>query len=473
MKNGFSFWLSNFIVQVSSRLLSFISNQILIRMITPSIFGIWRVRLPLLSDSLVFLSRDCVRKASARSNKQAETYSLLPFIFGLAISPIAFYLSYKSAPEIEGIGYAFIMTCIGSLLELLGECWAVPQLANENGKPVAFASAFAYLARSIIAVILAHFFFVAEEQPLNLMICFGFVNIIFGVLIILCFLYKCGKPNIELPNMETFKSLRPFLIQGALQWLFSQGEQIILINTNTPEQIGVYGLASDITSLVARLVFAPIETTVFNMSAANAQSPSIIDSICIITRVVVYIGLFAAAFGPSFGPPILTRFYGPKWTNDDVKATLSAFCRVMPFLALNGVTEANVNGSLQQNKLEKYNILLTVIMLFYYFLMYFLGKMYGPSGVVYSNGINMCLRSIMAITVIFKQYGKKWNLLPNMLIMGYFVFIAVIASYIRLLIVIAAFCIAPFIILIFDKEILLYIKDISNTLLHRHDEKKE
>ena len=451
MSSFLSFLGFSFLIQFFSKIISFGSNQLLIRSLPPSLFGLWSVRLSIISDTIVFWSRDGVRKSASRS-KNPKKYSILPLIFGIIISPIVFLINFYSLPNISGFIYAVLLTCLGSIFELIGEIWAIPQLASMEGNILAKVSGPAFLIKSLSAIFLTSFYYKDESSTFNLMISFGLSNLLYGLIIPLGFLFFSGLPNFEFPTKIELISLRPFAFQTILQWLFSQGERLILLFTRTQEEIGVYGFVSDIASLIARLIFAPIESSIFTLCATSNNPP--IESLSMACRFVTYIGLGAMSFGPHLAPPLMKKIYGNKWNNLDSQKSLSTYFKIMPFLAINGITEAYSNARLTSKKLEIYNLLLTFISLIYFILMYYLGKNYGISGTIYSNGINMFLRSLMALYVIFKDFGLIiLNLFPNFFLIILFLIILFlnnlkIINYLILIVLIG------FLILYFEKSIL-------------------
>lgn len=458
MDNFVKFWSSNFLVQVFSKMISFISNQLLVRSLDPSLFGIWSVRLALVQETIVFWARDGIRKAASRS-QNPHKFAILPFLIGLIVSPIIVYISLKSAPEVEGYTLAVIMTAMSSVMELIGEMWAVPQLAVMDGSTTAKVSGPAFLVRSISSIVLSKLFYKQEGEPLPLMLCFGASNIIFGLLVIFGFYFRCGKPKIEFPTRNEYNAIKPFAFQTILQWLFSQGERIVLIASNTPEQIGVYGFVSDISSLIARLVFAPIEAAVFSMCASSA--PLQFDMYSLIVRIVVYIGLCAAAFGPPLAPVVLQTVYSKRWSGDDSKSAMSWFLRIMPFMAFNGVTEAFSNARLSEKSLMYYNILLAIVSSIYFGLIFYFSKIFGTQGAIMANGVNMILRSIMAITVISREFKNFFSLFPNIIQLIAFGSLIYFQNSIRILYVLI---LAPFyglMILFFERH---SIKKLWNSL---------
>lgn len=446
------FWSASFLTQVFARLLSFAANQFLVKMLTPAHFGIWSVRLGLVFETITYWSREGVRKAAARSKENRYKYALLPLFIGLIVAPVVLGIVWRSAPEdVDGFFIACVLTAVGSLLELVGEIWAVPLLAIMSGGALAKVSAAAFLTRSFSVVSLVYLFYDQDSNStLKLMLCYGSTNLLFGVVLVITFFIKCGKPVFEMPTKQELASLKPFAFQTVLQWLFAQGERMVLLMSNTPDQVGVYAFVSDLSSLLARLIFAPLESAVFSLCATSEKPPVEVLSMC--TRLLVYIGLCASAFGPPIGPRVLRVVYGEKWSGEDAKKTLAAFCRVMPMMTLNGVTEAFANARLPPRQLEVYNLILAVVSVIYFGLMYVLSQSYGAAGAVCSNGVNMSLRSIMALYVIFSECGPLLSVFPRPAPFVALVAISFTASYLDVRLVIALIPVVGVLILFAERD---------------------
>jgi oligosaccharide translocation protein RFT1 len=454
MQATLRFWSASFLVQLFARLLSFASNQFLIRLLTPTDFGVWSVNLSLMSETLVFWAREGVRKAATRSRTSHFRYAILPFLLGIVLVPIVVASAFKFAAGGPGFPSAVYLTSAGALCELAGELWAVPQLASLNGGPVAKVTSFAFLVRSFFVVIAVKYYGLLGD-PSRLMLCFGSANFLFGLLIVAGFLFKCGLPTIESPTLAELKSLLPFGFQTILQWLFSQGERMVLLLSSTPEQIGVYGFVSDLSSLVARIVFAPIESSIFSICASSEKVP--VDVLTLASRFVVCIGLAAAAFGPKLAPPILAAIYGAKWTGSEAIATFAAVCRVLPLMALNGVTEAVANARLADRRLELYNVLLAGVTVIYFTLMAVANRYCGPPGAVYANGVNMGIRSAMAVSVIFRECGRLRSIVPLPSVIAAFVGTALLAPFTRYSVVLALVPVVGGLVLFTEKNAIQFL----------------
>ena len=191
------------------------------------------------------------------------------------------------------------------------------------------------------------------------------------------------------------------------------------------------------------------------MCASHKGSDFPMDIFCLSTRFVVTIALFACGFGPSLAPPVLEFVYSKRWSGDESKNALTAFCRIMPMMALNGVTEAFANARLPEKSLMKYNILLACVSGIYFALIFYFSSLYGTEGAIYSNGINMTLRAIMAITVITKEQGFHLELFPNLINVALFVIISFVGVHLRLLYVIGIGFIMGVLVLFSERKTIL------------------
>jgi oligosaccharide translocation protein RFT1 len=368
-------------------------------------------------------------------------------VLGFLIFPVVLVSSLPLCPNVAGFKWAVVLTCVGALFELLGEAWSVPQLAAMRSDIVAQITSFGFLVRSILVVVLTRAFGLESES--RLMLCFGAANLALGITVPIGFLIKSGKPQIELPTIMELKSLVPLALQNGLQWLFSQGERIVLLASSGPEQIGVYGFVSDLSSLVARIIFAPIEAAVFSVCASSEKLPK--DVLSVATHVVVDVGLSAAAFGPPLAPPLLTALYGAKWSGEESQRTFAAICRVLPLMALNGVTEAVANARLSDKRLGLYNLLLAGVTVVYLVLMAGLNRHFGMPGAVYANGVNMAIRSAMALVVVAKECGGIGFLFPSAGIVTVFVGIAAVGHAVPRLVVVGLVPLVASMVLYFER----------------------
>ncbi len=115
-------------LQLGSRLFSFLLNQALLRMATPSAFGTAAIQFELLLNTILFLSREGVRTALLRVKKSGPSItnvSFVPFLLGCPVALATCYLYTRFAGEETSsqpyFHSAVTLYVIAALLELLKE----------------------------------------------------------------------------------------------------------------------------------------------------------------------------------------------------------------------------------------------------------------------------------------------------------------------------------------------------------------
>lgn len=136
---------------------------------------------------------------------------------------------------------------------------------------------------------------------------------------------------------------------------------------------GVYGLVSNLGSLVVRTLFQPLEEAAFAAfsawgAEAKASTPAepaseksgrsstkasgssssssrgeagmklqpLLRALSPMVKAVALLGLLAAAFGPSYSYVLLRLVYGTRWSETEAPAVLAAYSVYVLLLALNG-----------------------------------------------------------------------------------------------------------------------------------------
>lgn len=172
---------------------------------------------------------------------------------------------------------------------------------------------------------------------------------------------------------------------------------------------GVYGVIHNYGSLVARMVFQPIEETsriTFSKMAAEARvaddegdaqavEGQVSAMSTLVSLVLKGVGLFSIMF-PVFGP-----FYarlavqiglGARWYSEETVWTLGVYCLYILAMALNGVTEAFVYATASPGLLGTVNVSLIISSLAFCLSCAVLIEKMGTSGILVANIIGMSIR---------------------------------------------------------------------------------
>lgn len=168
------------------------------------------------------------------------------------------------------------------------------------------------------------------------------------------------------------------------------------------------------------MLFQPIEESSRNMfaktcaadpSSGKASKTGLRESKSLLQNILkIYniISLLAVCIGPTVAPLLLRIVAGSKWADTGAGEVLSTYCFYIPFLAVNGLTEAFVAAVATNSELHTQSILMGV------FFAGFAGASYlflhvwkmGALGLVYANCVNMLFRIIFNLNFI-KSFFKR------------------------------------------------------------------
>ncbi|KAH0538483.1 hypothetical protein FGG08_004932 [Glutinoglossum americanum] len=220
---------------------------------------------------------------------------------------------------------------------------------------------------------------------------------------------------------------RPLLVlgaslfmQSAVKHILTQGDSLLIATFSSLQDQGIYALASNYGSLIARMLFQPIEESSRNLfakmlsSTTKGKKPdaskvqSAANVLADIIRLYVLISIVAAAIGPGVAPVLLRIFAGSRWMSVGAGAVLSTYCYYIPLLALNGVTEAFISSVATSAELHQQSAWMSVFSLGFagagYVFLQVLG--WGAQGLVWANFANMALR-ILWSTYFIAGYLRR------------------------------------------------------------------
>ena len=347
----------NVILQVSFRILTFLMNGLLLRYTTKEMLGIVNVRLMLLVQTVVFITREAFRKAclSKTTNRNwRQVINLLWCVFPLGVLTALLlshiWLNYIEQPDKDKVSnYPFAVVAFASsaCIELLSEqLWVIGQVFLFLKLKVVIEGA-ANFARCLVTVFLVIVF------PNLGIIAFCWAQLAFSIVIVVFyytyFLYHLTK-NVakkdetlkEFPlktvrdffpritHSEPFISLPlanltwSFFKQSFLKKILTEGERFIMtiLQVLTFAEQGIYDVINNLGSLAARSVFMPIEESYYTFFAhtlvrgqiAEQQNPDAAkiasEALEMVLKFVVLTGLTILSFGYSYSFLLLDIYGG-------------------------------------------------------------------------------------------------------------------------------------------------------------------
>ena len=193
---------------------------------------------------------------------------------------------------------------------------------------------------------------------------------------------------------------------------------------------GVYGVINNYGSLVARMIFQPVEETAriaFSKMAAkvklhdkNDERESVMAEFSsmatLLSLILKTLGLFSLLF-PVFGPcysRVAVQFgLGSRWYSEETVHALAVYCFYIFVLGLNGVSEAFVYATAESGILNTVNAsLLTSSLMFCVTAPYLLARM-GTSGILIANILSMTIRIGFNIAYTSRYFSNPERAFPK------------------------------------------------------------
>lgn len=435
-------------VQFLTKLLTFTLNQMLIRFISPTIFGI-STYLEFLLSTILFFSREGVRLSIQRTESKNEqalqtiiNFGSLPMIVGTPLAIAIFYWQYQSAlfqQTILQLSYYKItlsLLAVLIVLEWVAEPIYVIYQYQLNFRLRSKFESLAIFNRCITTFVViagAKYTSIVAETDGMAVLAFAMGQFSYSATICIFYFYSF---------YSTFKkvSLFPTVISGPspyyfepkvlvvwkslfLQMIFKQflteGDKLLINYLCTVEEQGVYSVVANYGSMVARLLFQPIEEYVRLLftrllqdsedSIANAYH--FLQNLSIFYWNLVSLILLAGFSNASFILRIMLGGSVSKWEATDIFEVFPRYVAYIPLLAFNGIFEAFFSSIATSSDIKRFSYFMTLLSIVVLASLYvFIHNMkLGLSGLILSNSVNMLLR-ICYCAVSIKNYFARFNI---------------------------------------------------------------
>lgn len=453
------------LIQVMSRGLTFIGNQVLLRFLSPELLGL-SVQLELFSVFVVYFSRESLRVALQRTpQRQSPTggqnhrpvakskadesqaivnFSYLAIAIGLPLTLVTGYLylhnASSSASSSPGFALALRIYAFATIIELLAEPSFVIMQQRLLYKARARSETLAAISKCMIACVTA---FVLRDygQPPSVVpaaigqLCYAFV---------LLFDYSATAFPIAQNDgfsmyIKTITSTSEYLWsrfskslaslaatlygQSIFKQVLTQGDAYILGFFASLSDQGGFALASNYGGLIARLFFQPIEEDSRNVfggllaggPGAQRESEDATLALERLTNICHFYGIVAVGsccFLDQALPVMVRIIIGRAWWTPEISRILETYCYYIPFMGFNGILDAFVTSVATPAQLATQSFWMMAFTAIYaaaaYVSLRILGL--GAQGLVIANIVNMILRigwSVVFISKYIKTYEGR------------------------------------------------------------------
>ncbi|KAF5724395.1 oligosaccharidyl-lipid flippase [Fusarium mundagurra] len=446
------------ILQLASRLITFIANQLLLRYLTAPLLGL-STQLEVYYLSVLFFARESLRVAIQRrdSGSQAKEESQAVVNLGyLAIGLGSFvslglgwmYLAYANEITLATpyLVESLYLYGFAAMVELLSEpCFVLMQTRLQFGTRAA-AESIATFLRCI--VVFGSAVWASKHNDIGVLP-FALGQITYGVSLLLVYLISGYRLSSSigfslLPKTITSKDNRfwasmfdrstiglagSMMAQSVVKHLLTQGDTFLISFLASASVQGAYALANNYGSLLARLLFQPVEESsrsyfsrllssvtpvkqggkpVQEVTEAKQNLQTLLRLYILLTSIIISLGPFAA-------PPLLAIVAGKQWAGSGAGDVLAAYCFYIPFMGLNGLTESFVASVATEAEVHIQSVWMGAFSVIFAASAFLFMRIYplGAIGLVLANIINMGCRIIWSgafIKRFFKRHGTDFKI---------------------------------------------------------------
>lgn len=458
------------ILQLTSRLITFAANQLLIRLLTAPLLG-FSAQLEVYYLSVLFFARESLRvaiqrqgpaaggdedaddegkEAVRRESQAVVNLGYVAIALGAVVSVSLGWMYLASANE-ETLSATYLVTSVwlygvAAMVELLSEpCFVLMQTRLQFGTRAAAESSGTFL-RCLVVFGSALW---ASREGLDLgVLPFALGQLCYGV--VLLTVYEISGSRLASSNgfsllpkptvsgsgnkgkdtqfvgsylyRPTLSLAGSMMAQSIVKHFLTQGDTFLISLLSTPNVQGVYALANNYGGLLARLLFQPIEETSRSyfsriLSSASADKPAEGPSTSVtaarqglhtLLRFYIILSLLVLSLGPFAAPSLLAIVAGQRWVGSGAGEVLASYCFYIPFLALNGIAESFVASVATKAEVHKQSLWMGAFFAAFASAAYLLMGVFelGARGLVYANAVNMFCRIVWSFFFI-NSYFKR------------------------------------------------------------------
>ncbi|XP_062057068.1 protein RFT1 homolog isoform X1 [Lepus europaeus] len=442
---------SGLLLQVLFRLITFVLNAFILRFLSKEIIGIVNVRLTLLYSTTLFLAREAFRRACLSGGTQrdwSQTLNLLWLTVPLGVFWSLFlgwvWLQLLEVPDPDVVphyGTGVVLFALSAVVELLGEPFWVLAQAHMFVKLKVIAESLSVVLRSVLTACLVLWL---PHWGLHI---FSLAQLFYTAVLVLCYvvyftklLLSPGSTKPQILPVSRIRDLLPsltrtgafvnwkeakltwsFFKQSFLKQILTEGERYVMtfLNVLNFGDQGVYDIVNNLGSLVARLIFQPIEESFYIFfakvlerekdAALQKQEDIAVAAVVLeaLLKLALLTGLTITVFGFAYSQLALDIYGGTMLSSGSGPVLLRSYCLYVLLLAINGVTECFTFAAMSKEEVDRYNFTMLALSCSFLVLSYLLTSWFGSVGFILANCFNMGIRITQSLCFIHRYYQRS------------------------------------------------------------------
>ncbi|XP_052045949.1 protein RFT1 homolog isoform X2 [Apodemus sylvaticus] len=396
---------SGLLLQVLFRLITFVLNAFILRFLSKEIVGIVNVRLTLLYSTATFLAREAFRRACLSGGAQrdwSQTLNLLwltvPLGIFWSLSLGWVWLQLLEVPDPNVVPYygaGVLLFALSAVVELLGEPFWVLAQAHMFVKLKVLAESMSVILRSVLTALL-----VVWLPHWGL------------------YIFSLAQAFV---NWKEARLTWSFFKQSFLKQILTEGERYVMtfLNVLNFGDQGVYDIVNNLGSLVARLIFQPVEESFYIFFAkvlerekdASLQkqddvavAAAVLESLL---KLALLTGLTITVFGFAYSQLALDIYGGAMLSSGSGPVLMRCYCLYVLLLAVNGVTECFTFAAMSKEEVDRYNFTMLALSSSFLVLSYLLTSWCGSVGFIMANCFNMGIRITQSLSFIHRYFRES------------------------------------------------------------------
>ncbi|XP_055238641.1 man(5)GlcNAc(2)-PP-dolichol translocation protein RFT1 isoform X2 [Gorilla gorilla gorilla] len=408
---------SGLLLQVLFRLITFVLNAFILRFLSKEIVGVVNVRLTLLYSTTLFLAREAFRRACLSGGTQrdwSQTLNLLWLTVPLGVFWSLFlgwiWLQLLEVPDPNVVPHyatGVVLFGLSAVVELLGEPFWVLAQAHMFVKLKLFYTTVLVLCYVIYFTKLLGS---PESTKLQTLPVSRITDLLPSI-----------TRNGAFINWKEAKLTWSFFKQSFLKQILTEGERYVMtfLNVLNFGDQGVYDIVNNLGSLVARLIFQPIEESFYIFFAKVlergkdatlqkqedvAVAAAVLESLL---KLALLAGLTITVFGFAYSQLALDIYGGAMLSSGSGPVLLRSYCLYVLLLAINGVTECFTFAAMSKEEVDRYNFVMLALSSSFLVLSYLLTRWCGSVGFILANCFNMGIRITQSLCFIHRYYRRS------------------------------------------------------------------
>ncbi|KAJ3193752.1 Oligosaccharide translocation protein rft1 [Irineochytrium annulatum] len=437
------------VLQLWTRMATVILNQVALRYITRNVLGVVSIDMEFLLSLITFLSRESIRMALLRStgddvatvvqgkrgnadanarerHQRLVNLSYLSIVIGAGISAVigVYYavLNHGSFKEVAAV------YCVAAFIELCTEPFYVLASVNMMFNWRVRIEGVAVLVKcfSVVAFLSLMQTWNTQVTEFGGAMSYALSQLAFSITLVGGYLYyfstgyrpswnRGSVVSILLPKAVRGQWFDPvqsslawtFTFQSSVKYVLTEGDKILSVSMITAEIKGDYALAERYGSLIARILFQPLEESgrLYFAKAVGTVDDQFKNNIITATNVLtmqirlhILLGFYFIFLGTNYTGLLVHVLAGHDFSVGTAPLVLAFYCCYVPLMGVNGITEAYLLALGSKQVLTNQSYWMGVCWVVFVSMGYVTIKLLalGAVGLVVSNCVNLTMRIAFA-----------------------------------------------------------------------------